>query len=153
MVTLMAYNYIQGTYDVQNKSKYVGTKNPRYLSSYELTVFKELDRNPHILSWGSETVIVPYFNPVKNKPARYMVDIYVKYQDKNGQIHEEICEIKPMAQSKAKAPVKGNKSQKTFVNESLTWLVNQAKWNAAAEYASKRNMKFRVLTEKSIFIG
>lgn len=142
---------MQGNYEVQNKSKYVGTdKNPRYLSSYELEVFQFLDKHPSILEWGAEVVVVPYFNPVKQRKARYIVDIYVKYRKKSGEVVTELIEIKPTKD--CVAPKKtGRKKNATYVRESATWITNQAKWAAAKKYAEERGMKFRILTENSIF--
>ncbi len=146
----MRYDYHQGTYEVQNKDKYLGTKNPRYLSSYEYRVFKFFDQNPNVIKWGAETVVVKYYNPVKQRKARYIADLYVEYVDKNGEHHKELIEIKPAAQ--VKKPVKrGKKRQDVFESEQRTYAVNQAKWNAAKEYARQRGWKFRILTENEIF--
>ena len=147
----MARNYIQGIYEVKNKAKYVGTKNPRYLSSYELKFFEFCDRHPLVLEWGSETVVIKYYNPVKQRMARYLLDVYIKYQDAEGNIHKEYIEIKPAAQTRK--PKKGNKSAKTYGYEMMTWMVNEAKWQEATKQAEARNMKFRIVTENSIFNG
>lgn len=145
-------NCRQGEYEVKNKDKYKGTKTTiRYLSSYELAVFKFMDSSPHVIEWGAEMIIVPYFNPVKNRKARYIVDIYVKFKDRHGNIHTELCEVKPYAQA-SKAPVKtARKSQKVYESETRTWIVNQAKWQAAKKYAEDRGWSFRILTEHQIF--
>ena len=146
----MARNYKQGRYDVLNHEKYCGTNtNIRYLSSYELQTFKYLDRTPSILQWAAEHVIVPYYNPLKQRQARYIVDIYLKYRNKNGEIIEELVEIKPSKE--CVKPDKGRKKQSTYENQMATWLVNQAKWTAAQQYANERGWRFRILTEKSIF--
>lgn len=150
----MARNYQQGTYKIQNPDKYLGTKSEiRYLSSYELEVWKWCDRTPNVIAWSAENVVVPYFNPVKNRKARYIVDAFVKWIDVNGEIHEALIEIKPAAQANKKPPTKGRKSQKTYLEECATWMVNQAKWNAAQKYAEERGWKFQILTENQIFRG
>lgn len=145
----MGYNYQQGTYKIKNWDKYRGVKNPRYLSSYEYSFFRWADRCPYVLEWGAETVIVEYYNPIKQRKARYIVDVYIKFKDKHGEIREELIEIKPSAQFKP--PKKGRKRQDVYEREIATYLVNCAKWEAAQHYAKKRNMNFRVVTEKSIF--
>ena len=145
-------NFRQGKYEVVNKDKYKGDPNKvRYLSSYELAFFQWCDRSPSVIAWNSEEVIVPYYNEVKGRQARYMVDVYIKYRDKNGNIHEELIEIKPSAQTKK--PKKGRKRKDVFENEVLTWIQNNNKWEAAQDYAKQRNMKFRIVTEQSIFKG
>jgi hypothetical protein len=145
----MARNYIQGVYDVKNKNKYIGTKNPRFLSSYELAVFEWADRTPAVLKWGAEVVVVNYFNPVKNRKARYIVDLYIQYVNKEGVVKEELIEIKPSNQTIQ--PRRGKKSERTYLDESLTWATNQAKWEAAEKYAAERGWGFRLLTENGIF--
>jgi len=144
----MARSYKQGKYEVQNWDKYIGTKTPRYLSSYEKSVFEFLDRSPAVKKWGSEVVVVPYYNTVKQRKARYLVDIYVEYENKHG-IQKELLEIKPYNQTQ---PVKkGNKKESTYIEESLTYQQNTDKWKAASKYAEERGWKFKILTERSIF--
>lgn len=144
----MARNYHQGEYQIQNWDKYIGTKNPRFLSSWEEVAFKISDTNPRVLKWGSETVVVPYFDPIKNKQRRYLVDLYLKYESGNGTTHEEIVEIKPFSQTHP--PKIGKKKKQTLMEEQTTWITNQAKWDAAIRWADKHGMKFRILTEKSL---
>ena len=144
-------NYKQGVYEVKNKDKYLGTKNPRYLSSYELRVFQYLDTSPHVIKWGAEVVVIPYYSPVDEANRRYMVDIYVEYKKPNGKISKELIEIKPSQQTKK--PRKGKrKKEKTYLKELYTYNVNIAKWMAAKKYAEERGWKFRLLTEENIFL-
>ena len=145
----MARKYTQGIYEVQHKDRYVGTKDPRYLSSYELEVFKFLDRAPSVIKWGAEVVVVKYYNEVKQRPARYIVDVYVKYTTRQGELKEELIEIKPLSQ--VKKPVRGRKRQDVYDEEVLTYIQNMNKWTAAKKYAEERKWNFRILTENSIF--
>lgn len=147
----MARNYKQGTYTVKNKDKYIGTKDPRYLSSFELRMWEWCDRSPAVLKWGAEVVVVEYFNPVKNRKARYIVDVYIKYMNKHGEVKEELIEIKPLDQCSAPKKGRGKKAEATFIQESLTWVTNQTKWEAAEKYATDRGWSFRLITEKSLF--
>ncbi|MBG24109.1 MAG: hypothetical protein CMF22_11740 [Idiomarinaceae bacterium] len=148
----MARKYQQGIYEPVNKEKYTGTKNPTYRSSYELEVFKFFDRSPYVIKWSSELVVVPYFDPVKQKKRRYITDVYVEYRDKQGNKHIELIEIKPSSQ--CKPPVKGKRQSKhTYEEAMLTYMTNTAKWEHAAEYARQRGWKFRILTENQIFRG
>jgi hypothetical protein len=143
--------YQQGIYEVQNRDKYVGSANPRYLSSWELVVFQKFDRHPNIKRWGAETVIIPYYSHADQRNRRYMIDLFVEYEDKNGQTQRELIEIKPFCQTQR--PVKsGRKKQTTFLKECYTYQVNTDKWAAAAKYAKKRKMGFRILTERDIFL-
>lgn len=152
----MARNYKQGIYE-PNWDKYIGTKPPRYLSSWEKIVFEFLDRNPNVKKWGSEVVVVPYMSavksqdPSKKKKSRYMVDLYVEYEDREGNKHIEIIEVKPYSQ--LCKPTRGKKKESSFIAESFTYMNNIEKWTAAQAYANERGWVFRILTERSIFKG
>lgn len=142
--------WLQGTYEVQNKDKYTGTKTPRYLSSYELQVFRYLDSHPSIIEWGSETVVVPYFDERIRRKRRYMVDVYMKVKDKDGNIVTYLCEIKPYAQTLQ--PIKsGRKRQDVFESEMHTYITNRLKWQTAEKFCEDRGWKFIILTEHQIF--
>jgi hypothetical protein len=54
-----------------------------------------------------------------------------------------MVEVKPKKQTY----LKENASKK----EKITWVINNAKWNAAQNYCAKHNMEFKVITEKEIF--
>jgi len=43
-----------------------------------------LDKNPDIISWASEEMIVPYISPVDGKWHRYFPDFLVKVRTKDG---------------------------------------------------------------------
>ena len=42
------------------------------------------------------------------------------------------------------------KAAMRYQNELITYYINQSKWKAAKEFASKRNLQFIVLTEKEL---
>ena len=55
----------KGKFSPKNYKKYKGDRTKIiYRSSWELRFMKWLDHNNNVLSWGSETVIVPYKNPI-----------------------------------------------------------------------------------------
>lgn len=143
-------NTSKGEYTVKNRDKYVGVGNPRYLSSWELVVFKKLDHHPDVIEWGAENVIIPYYSTADGRKRRYMVDIYMKYRDKQGKIRKELVEIKPFKETQ---PPKNSKRKKTstYLQEVYTFAVNTDKWKAATKYAKDRKMEFRILTEHGIF--
>ena len=142
--------YKQGIYEVTNKDKYLGESNPRYLSSYELHVFQYMDRTPHVIKWGAEVVVVPYYSHVDESNRRYMVDIFVEYVKPNGDKFTELIEIKPTKDT-LKPVNKQGKKRSTYMRELYTYNVNVAKWMAASKYAQQRGWTFRLLTEKNIF--
>jgi hypothetical protein len=139
----MAYS---GTFRPSNPQKYVGDyKNIIYRSSWEAKVMHWLDRNPDIVSWASEELIIPYKSPVDSRMHRYFPDFLVKVRDKNGILKTLIIEVKPKKQTKE--PEKKKRITKQYINEVTTWGVNQAKWKAATEYCLDRGWEFKIVTE------
>ncbi len=138
--------YRQGVYKPVNSTKYIGAKNPRYLSSWELKFFKWCDRNPHVIKWSSESVCIPYISPVDGRMHRYFVDntVHIFEGDKTVKY---LIEIKPSKQTR---PPKqhGNKKRSTIVYEAAQWGVNQAKWKSAKDWADKNGYIFQIVTEK-----
>lgn len=140
----MADKWRQGYFTPKNPDKYIGDVNSIFLrSSWEFSFARFVDGNPNVLKWSSEEIAIEYFNPVKKRPAQYYPDFYVKYQNKRGEIHEEIIEVKPYDQ--VQRPTKGNKY------ENAQWAVNMSKWEQAIKYCKMRKIKFRVLTERSLY--
>jgi hypothetical protein len=128
----------------RNPGKYVGDASKIFCrSTWEVTVMKYFDSRSDVLRWGSEEVIIPYLSPEDNRVHRYFPDFFIEYLDKDGTILREIVEVKPLHESEEKF-AKSERSKNALA-------VNEAKWKAAAIFCESRGMKFRVLTEKSIF--
>ena len=104
-----------------------------------------LDKNPSIVSWASEEVVVPYVSPVDGRWHRYFPDFVVKVKDKNGTLKTMMLEVKPKKQTKE--PEQQRRVTKRYITEVTTWGVNQAKWKAATEYCLDRNWEFKLITE------
>lgn len=137
----------QGFFKALNKNKYVGdASNIVYRSSYEFKLMSALDRNPNVLKWSSETIVVPYFNPIKNRIARYFVDFWVR-QLVEDKIVESLIEVKPRHQViEPKAKPKGQHT-KTYIKNVETYVINKAKWKAARKYCAEKGWTFEILTE------
>lgn len=141
-------NYHQGIFKPQNPQKYAGNSdNIVYRSGWEKKVFSWLDLHPDVIYWASEELSIPYFNPVDQKNHRYFPDVIFKVKQKNGSIKVFMIEIKPDRQTKP--PVKKRKTQ-TFINESITYAINQSKWKAADKFCQEHGWIFKVITEKDI---
>ena len=122
----MAYS---GKFRPSNPQKYVGDhKNIIYRSSWECRVMNWLDKNPDIISWASEELIVPYVSPVDGRWHRYFPDFLVKVKDRNGSLKTMMIEVKPKKQTTQPIPKK--RVTKQYIQEVTTWGVNQAKWKA-----------------------
>ena len=104
-----------------------------------------LDRNPDIVSWASEELIIPYVSPVDSRTHRYFPDFIVKAKTKDGKTKTMIIEVKPKKQTKE--PEKKKRITKQYIQEVVTWGVNQAKWKAATEYCMDRGWEFKLITE------
>jgi hypothetical protein len=135
---------VYGRFIPKNPSKYVGdSTNIFFRSLWESQVMKYFDSHPDVLHWGSEEIVIPYLNPLDNKVHRYFPDFFVEYLDKDGNLLKEIVEVKPLHESD-QHHAKSERSKDALI-------VNEAKWKSASIFCEQRGMKFRVLTEKSIF--
>lgn len=135
--------YAQGKYQIKNLEKYVGKKSPTYRSSWEFTFCSFCDNNPAIISWASESLSIPYRNPVTGKQTIYVPDFLIVYVDANQKQHTELIEVKPSTQT----TMESAKSYK----DKLSVAINMAKWAAADNWARANNIRFRVVTEYDIF--
>jgi len=142
----MAY---RGKFRPRNPRKYVGDPTKiTYRSGLELKVMNYLDQHPDVISWGSETVVIPYRSPIDNRFHRYFMDFIVHARQADGTIATTLIEVKPKSQTAP--PVKKSRVTRRFLTEVKTWGVNQAKWNAAGEYCRARGWNFQIMTEKEI---
>jgi hypothetical protein len=145
----MAYS---GRFTPKYPQKYVGDHtNIIYRSSWECKVMDWLDRNPDVVSWQSEELIVPYNSPVDGKWHRYFPDFIVKVRTKDNKLKTMMLEVKPHKQTKE--PEQKKRITKQYVNEVVTWGVNQAKWKAAEEFCADRGWEFKILTEHHLGIN
>ena len=136
-------HYHKGAYTPENPKKYIGKKNfSVYRSSWELKFCQMCDRDPRIVQWCSECVVVPY--QFRGKSHRYYTDFLIVMEDKR----RIVIEIKPSRETKPPRQSK-KKSHKTMLYEGLTYAKNMAKWDAAQTFCGKRGWEFRVVTEKS----
>jgi hypothetical protein len=137
----------QGLFRCQHPEKYKGSQPILYRSSYEIKFMRWADHNPAVLSWGSESVIVPYQNPLTQKVSRYFVDFNITLKNKNGEIKKYLVEIKPSIQT---IPPKPGKNTRSLLRRQAEYVKNQAKWHAATQFATKKGSEFVVLTEKHL---
>jgi hypothetical protein len=126
-----------------NTKKYIGDYNSIICRSlWERNICKFCDMNENIIKWSSEEIIVPYTNPLDGKQHNYYPDFVIQFKVAN-EIKTWMVEVKPKKQTL----LKENASKK----EKITWIINNAKWDAAQKYCQKNNMEFKIITEKDIF--
>lgn len=139
-----------GIFTPKNPSKYKGNPlNIIYRSSWERRVMKYLDENINCIWWASEELPVPYLSPVDQKRHRYFPDFLARVKQKDGKQKTLMLEVKPDRQTRP--PIQKRKT-KAFINETLTYAVNQEKWRAADMFCKEHGWQFLLITEKELGI-
>lgn len=150
----------QGLYKPMNPDKCLNKTPPEFRSGLERKLMLVLDKNPNVVKWSSEKVIIPYVHPLKsaksgqNEYARYFVDFYMKLKVGEG-YKEFLVEVKPYSQT-IEVSNNGNKKQSTLLYEKLQYSVNISKWSAAKKWCEdqkrlkNRDIQFIIITEKNI---
>jgi hypothetical protein len=139
----------QGIFTPKYPDKYRGSLPIYYRSNMELKVLRMLDNNSNIITYGSESVVIPYTSPLDNRLHRYFVDMVAALKDKEGNIKKLLIEVKPLKQTQP--PVFSNrKSNKTLLYENKQYALNMAKFSAAKQWCEKNNYTFLILTEREI---
>lgn len=140
--------YKQGFFNPENPDKYTGTQPIVYRSGLELSFFRWCDRNDKVLTWGSESVVIPYQSPKDGKLHRYFVDGVLTLATAEG-VKKYLIEVKPSSQTQPPKP-SNKKKRSTVLYESINWAVNSAKWSAAKQWCEKKGYVFAILTEKDL---
>ncbi len=137
-------HFAQGKFKLKNPEKYMGNKTPTYRSGWEFAFMRFCDEHPAITNWASEAVKIPYRNPLTGKYTIYVPDFFIAYADKNGQKRVEVIEVKPENQTLKEKLGRSRHNQ-------ASWVVNQAKWEAARAWCKQQGIVFRVVSEHDIF--
>lgn len=141
----------QGYFSPQYPEKYIGNEIPIYRSGIELKFFKFLDKNPNVIRWNSEGIVIPYYDKVRSKWRKYYVDNYVEIME-GTVLKKYLIEIKPLKETKEPVSKKGKKKA-TLLNEQIVYSTNLCKWSFANEFCKKHKMEFLIMgyTEKEGF--
>ena len=135
---------LKGRYQVKNPKKYKGDHTKvHYRSSWELKFFNWCDKNPDILQWSSEEIVIPYKSPIDGRYHRYFPDIWMKTATDT-----YLIEIKPFKETQE--PKKKTRVTQKYLYEVKTWGINSSKWKAAQEFCADRKWKFKIITEKEL---
>ena len=113
-------------------------------SSWETRFASWCDKNPSVLKWSSEETIIPYKCPTDNRIHRYFVDFKITVT--TGKTY--LVEVKPKTQTQP--PIYPGKRTQRYLQESLAFMKNQAKWEAANEFAKDRGGEFKIITEHEL---
>ena len=145
----MAY---KGKYRPKHTKKYKGDPTQIiYRSLWERKFMEYCDLNESISQWQSEEFSIPYKNPIDNRMHRYFPDFFIKYKDAKGKKRSVVIEVKPKKQFLM--PKKNPKKRtKWWAYEVQTYVINQAKWEAAKNYCDDRKYEFKIMTEDDLGI-
>jgi hypothetical protein len=140
----------KGKFKVKNPQKYIGdSTNVIYRSLMELNFMKWCERSEKVLKWNSEEVVIPYISPMDKKRHRYFPDFLI--QTNKGWT---LIEVKPLVQTKPPKKILIEKvtlkKKRRYVKAVKTWLVNEAKWEAAKKVCEVNGWKFELMTEKQL---
>jgi hypothetical protein len=129
---------------MKNPSKYIGKKTPLARSSWEFVFMRMLDEHQGVQSWASESIQIPYRDPLTGRSTIYVPDFFIVYVDKNKKKHAELIEVKPASQTLREKVGKSLYNQEQYIK-------NLAKWEAATAWCKQKGIKFRVVNEGDIF--
>lgn len=136
--------FAQGRFEMKNPAKYVGKKTPLARSSWEFVFMRMLDEHPGVEKWASESIQIPYRDPLTGRSTIYVPDFFIVYMDKDKKRHAEVVEVKPESQTKLEAVGKSRYNQEQYVK-------NMAKWEAANAWCKQQGVRFRIVNEGDIF--
>jgi hypothetical protein len=140
----------KGRFQPKNPNKYAGdSSNIVYRSLWELKVMKYLDENSNVIHWASEELVIPYVSPVDNRVHRYFPDFVVKVLNKEGKETTMVLEVKPEKQTR---PPTQKRKTKQYLQESIAYAINEAKWQAAILFCKEHGWQFKIITEKDLGI-
>lgn len=136
--------FAQGRFEMKNPDKYIGKKTPLARSSWEFVFMRMLDEHPGVEKWASESIQIPYRDPLTGRNTIYVPDFFIMYIDKNKKKHAEVVEVKPASQTLREQVGKSAYNQEQYIK-------NLAKWEAATAWCRQQGIKFRVINESDIF--
>lgn len=144
----MARKPVKGEFIPTNAQKYIGKYPIIYRSSWEFTMMRKFDEHPNVIAWASETVSIPYQNPLTGRWSMYVPDFLVVYADRDGRKHAEVIEVKPMRE---RPDYQRKQGERLSERTKLAQVVNAAKWAAAVQFCAKNRLSFRVASEDEMF--
>lgn len=143
------YNSVHGTFYPLNADKYQGDANPKFKSRLEQKMMAFCDKNPLVLKWSYERVIIPYIDKSRhNTKHNYYIDGKITMKTKTG-TKTFLVEVK--SKRETVPPKKSSrKKPENYKKEVETWVRNRCKWEAATIAARKRGWEFKILTEDDL---
>ena len=144
----------QGYFRPTNVDKYLGDPTKIiFRSSWEFKFLKWCDLSPTVIKYSSEPVGILYYNPLDKRGHTYYIDFFIISKDNDGKEQQWLIEVKPNKYiNPPVAPERmTNKQTANYVYAAKQYIVNQAKFEAAREYAAQKGVKFGIITENFLF--
>lgn len=144
----------QGYFKPANPDKYMGDLTKIiFRSSWEFKFLKWCDLSPTVLKYSSEPIAIMYYNPLDKRPHRYYVDFYIIVEDKDGSEKRMLIEVKPEKYcNPPKKPTRmTDKQTANYLYAAKQYIINQAKFEAAREFANQKGIEFGIITENFLF--
>jgi hypothetical protein len=143
--------FVQGYFTPENPDRYIGPTPIIYRSSWERKFCIMCDTKDNVLKWSSEPVGIKYRSTMDKREHTYYPDFYMKTKGEEGPI-EWLVEIKPEAQIKKPRPPlkKSKKALESYKFLAEQYVKNTDKYKYAQAWCESRNMRFIVLTEKTL---
>ncbi len=144
----------QGYFKPANPEKYLGDLSKIvFRSSWEFKFLKWCDLSPTIIKYSSEPLGIPFLNPLDKKGHIYYIDFYIQVRKTDGNIEDYLVEVKP--NKYVVEPKKPNrmtdKATSNYVYAAKQYIINQAKFEAAKNFAAQKGLKFGIITENFLF--
>jgi hypothetical protein len=136
--------FAQGHFTMKHPEKYIGKRTPLARSSWEFVFMRMLDEHPGVENWASESIQIPYKDPLTGRQTIYVPDFFIVYRDKNKKKHAEVVEVKPSSQTLRENVGKSRYNQEQYIK-------NLAKWESAMAWCKQQGIQFRVINEDDIF--
>jgi hypothetical protein len=95
------------------------------------------------MQWASESIQIPYRNPVTGKQSIYVPDFLITYRTRQNILVGEVIEIKPKKLSIIESKMSNR--------DRMVVAINYAKWDSATKWCNRNGLKFRVITEEDMF--
>ena len=115
--------------------------------TFPVRVMKYLDDHPSVLWWVSEELPIPYRSPIDQKIHRYFPDFIVRLKQADNKEITVVLEVKPYKQTQKPTQ---KRQTKRFIQEAMTYAVNQEKWRAADLFCKEHGWQFKIITEKEL---
>lgn len=136
----------KGLFHPKHPEKYNGTQPIVFRSTWEAALMKFLDEHSNVITWGSESIIIPYLSEIDGKYHRYYVDFNITF--KNNETY--LIEIKPRSQTVPPKKPKTGRTTRRYLRELCEYSKNNSKWLAAKKWAEEHGFKFNVWTEHEL---